>query len=240
VFVLNVVDGCIPSDLGTGTMAEIEEERRLLHIVMTRAKDNSHLVVPQRFFTYGQSAQGDRRVYASRSRVIPAALLPLFDCAAWPVVAAASHDRGDARQVRLDIGTRMRSLWRGVSEEGRVLCNLYAITPNQEAIRNWAAAMNDSTGNMPPMPGVFPDYAAPIVRNQREGRELALVRWGMPTPPKYRVGKKTDPGLPNIRNVNSAHWRRWLGVESCCVVPFTSFSDNEVMADGSRPPIWFA
>jgi DNA helicase-2/ATP-dependent DNA helicase PcrA len=112
VFVLNVVDGCISSELGTGTMAEIEEERRLLHVAMTRAKDNLHLVVPLRFFTYGQSAQDDRHVYASRSRVIPATLLPLFDSAAWPVVAAASHDRGDARQVRLDIGARMRSMWR--------------------------------------------------------------------------------------------------------------------------------
>jgi putative SOS response-associated peptidase YedK len=64
------------------------------------------------------------------------------------------------------------------------------------------------------MSGVFPDYAAPIVPNQPEGRELALVRWGMPTPTKYLVGKKTDPGVTNIRNVNSAHWRRWLGVDS--------------------------
>ena len=71
------------------------------------------------------------------------------------------------------------------------MCNLYDVTSNQEAIRDWARVMNDSTGNLPPMSGVFPDYAAPIVRNQPEGRELALVRWGMPTPPKYLVGKKT-------------------------------------------------
>lgn len=122
------------------------------------------------------------------------------------------------------------------------MCNLYSVTSNQEAIRDWAGVMteNDSTGNMQPMPSVFPDYAAPIVRNQGGVRELALVRWGMPTPPKYLEGKRTDPGVTNIRNVNSAHWRRWLGVESRCVVPFTSFSENEVMPDGSRPPIWFA
>jgi DNA helicase II / ATP-dependent DNA helicase PcrA len=64
VFLLNAVDGCLPSDLGTGTSAEIEEERRLLYVAMTRAKDDLHLVVPQRFFTYGQSAKGDRHVYA--------------------------------------------------------------------------------------------------------------------------------------------------------------------------------
>jgi DNA helicase II / ATP-dependent DNA helicase PcrA len=112
VFVLNVVDGCIPSDLGTGTTAEIEEERRLLHVAMTRARDSLHLLVPQRFFTSGQSAQGDRHVYASRTRFIPAALLPLFECTAWPVVAAAASDRGNTGQVRLDIGARMRSMWR--------------------------------------------------------------------------------------------------------------------------------
>jgi DNA helicase-2/ATP-dependent DNA helicase PcrA len=62
VFVLNVVDGCIPSDLGVGTSDEIEEERRLLYVAMTRARDDLHLMVPQRFFTPGQNAQGDRHV----------------------------------------------------------------------------------------------------------------------------------------------------------------------------------
>jgi DNA helicase-2/ATP-dependent DNA helicase PcrA len=112
VFVLNVVDGCIPSDLGTGTTDEIEEERRLLHVAMTRAKDSLHLVVPQRFFTSGQSGLGDRHVYASRTRFIPTALLPLFDRITWPVAAPEALGRTDARQVRLDIGARMRSMWR--------------------------------------------------------------------------------------------------------------------------------
>ncbi len=75
VFMLNVVDGCIPSDLGVGTTAEIEEERRLLYVGMTRAKDSLTLITPQRFFTGGQHAQGDRHVYASRTRFIPVTLL---------------------------------------------------------------------------------------------------------------------------------------------------------------------
>src|ERR687886_124949 len=62
VFVLNVVDGCMPSDLGAGTSAELEEERRLLYVAMTRAKDDLHLVVPQRFFVHGQPVRGDRHV----------------------------------------------------------------------------------------------------------------------------------------------------------------------------------
>jgi DNA helicase-2/ATP-dependent DNA helicase PcrA len=111
VFVLNVVGGCIPSDLGAGTRAEIEEERRLLYVAMTRAKDSLHLVVPHRFFTHGQNAQGDRHVYASRTRFIPAVLMPHFECVTWPVAAAVDW-RPDARRVRVDVGAKMRGMWR--------------------------------------------------------------------------------------------------------------------------------
>jgi DNA helicase II / ATP-dependent DNA helicase PcrA len=70
--------------LGAGTSAELEEERRLLYVAMTRAKDDLHLVVPQRFFTHGQHAQGDRHAYASRTRWIPDRLLGLFEKTVWP------------------------------------------------------------------------------------------------------------------------------------------------------------
>src|SRR5258708_6841538 len=102
VFVLNVVDGCIPSDLGAGTSAEIEEERRLLYVAMTRARDDLHLVVPQRFFTHGQNAQGDRPVYASRTRFIPEGLLVLFQKTVWPIAVAggACCERRPARRRR--------------------------------------------------------------------------------------------------------------------------------------------
>ena len=120
------------------------------------------------------------------------------------------------------------------------MCNLYSITKGQQAIREFTRAMTDRTGNLPPMPGVFPDYAAPIVRNQPDGRELAMARWGMPSPAFALKGCKTDPGVANVRNAASPHWRRWLGVEHRCVVPFTSFSENETLPDGSHPPVWFA
>ena len=113
VFVLNVVDGCISSDLGTGTTAEIEEERRLLYVAMTRAKDHLHLIVPQRFFTHQQSATGDRHVYAARTRFIPSALLKLFERVSWPVAAPAPAAAPSAvKGVRVDIGARMRGMWR--------------------------------------------------------------------------------------------------------------------------------
>ncbi|MFC5759761.1 ATP-dependent helicase [Rhizobium sp. GCM10022189] len=112
VFMLNVIDGCIPSDLAVGTTAEIEEERRLLYVAMTRAKDSLDLVVPQRFFTYGQNSQGDRHVYASRSRFIPATLLQFFEVCGWPQAKAETAAAQQARQVRIDVGARMRGMWR--------------------------------------------------------------------------------------------------------------------------------
>jgi DNA helicase II / ATP-dependent DNA helicase PcrA len=112
VYVLNVVDGCMPSDLGAGTSAELEEERRLLYVAMTRAKDHLHLVVPQRFFTHGQHSQGDRHVYASRTRFIPEKLLGLFERTNWPTASAAAAARGPAQGPRLDIGARVRGMWR--------------------------------------------------------------------------------------------------------------------------------
>ena len=120
------------------------------------------------------------------------------------------------------------------------MCNLYSLTKGQQAIRELARAMSDRTGNLPPLPGIFPDYQAPIVRNQPEGRELTMARWGMPSPKSALKGRNSDSGVTNIRNVKSPHWRRWLGAEHRCVVPFTSFSENEALPDGSKPPVWFA
>jgi putative SOS response-associated peptidase YedK len=120
------------------------------------------------------------------------------------------------------------------------MCNLYSLSKGQAAIIELARAMRDVTGNMPPLPGIFPDYSAPIVRNNDGVRELAMASWGMPSPVFALKGRNSDPGITNVRNVKSPHWRRWLGTENRCVVPFTSFSENEVLADGSRPPVWFA
>jgi putative SOS response-associated peptidase YedK len=121
------------------------------------------------------------------------------------------------------------------------MCNLYSLSKGQQAIRDLAGAMRDVTGNLPLLPGVFPDYSAPIVRNAPDGvRELALARWGMPSPVFALKGRNSDPGVTNVRNAASPHWRRWLGVENRCIVPFTAFSENELQPDGSRPPAWFA
>jgi putative SOS response-associated peptidase YedK len=120
------------------------------------------------------------------------------------------------------------------------VCNLYSVTKGQQAIREFTKALHDITGNTPSLPEVFPDYAAPIVRNTAEGQQLTLARWGMPSPAFALQNRKTDSGVTNIRNTASAHWRRWMGPANRCFVPFTSFSENEALPDGSRPPVWFA
>ena len=90
VSVLRVVDGCIPSDMATGNAAEIEEERRLLYVAMTRARHHLHLLVPQRFYVTQQARVGDRHVYGSISRFLPPALHELFEHVAPAAAASAA------------------------------------------------------------------------------------------------------------------------------------------------------
>ena len=111
VFVLNVVDGCIPSDLGVGTAEDIEEERRLLYVAMTRAKDQLMLLLPQRFYAHQQARSGDRHVYASRSRFIPAAITGHFDQHIWPRRAQSTARVAPATGVTIDLSARMRGMW---------------------------------------------------------------------------------------------------------------------------------
>ena len=140
--------------------------------------------------------------------------------------------------------------------------NLYSITKNQDAIRHMFGVTKDSAENLAPLPGVFPDYPAPIVRHVGKDRELAIARWGMPTPKKVLLDAATkraqkleakgkpvdfkallkaepDSGVTNIRNMSSGHWKRWLGVEHRCLVPFSSFSEYDTI-DGKKVLVWFA
>jgi putative SOS response-associated peptidase YedK len=120
------------------------------------------------------------------------------------------------------------------------MCNLYSLTKGQQAIIQFTRAMRVPPINLPPMPGIFPDYSAPIVRTAADGeRELAMARWGMPSPAFALKGRSTDPGVTNIRNTASPHWRRWLGPANRCLVPFTSFSEYDTV-DGKKVPVWFA
>ena len=115
------------------------------------------------------------------------------------------------------------------------MCNLYSLTKSQDAMRRLFRFRRDLTGNLPPLPGIFPDGMAPVIRTGPDGeRELAMLRWGMPCPPAYGA-----QAITNIRNTKSPHWRAWLGPKNRCLVPFTSFCEY---ADTKprKTPTWFA
>jgi len=153
------------------------------------------------------------------------------------------------------------------------MCHAYSITTNLEALRalRFTFEVASNVGNLPPQTGVYPDMLAPIIRNSPDGfRELVKVRWGMPSSSralylaaKERANKliqkmghdispdefeemvrlEPDRGTHNVRNTDSAHWKRWLRPEFRCIVPFTSFAEfsSRVGPDGKKQGnTWFA
>ena len=110
VFVLNVIDGCIPSDMAAGSSEQVEEERRLLYVAMTRAKEHLHLIQPMRLFRSHQHRHGDGHVLAMRSRFIPDGILHLFEGGtqgrAGQVPASSMGS-----PIRVDVAARMREMW---------------------------------------------------------------------------------------------------------------------------------
>jgi DNA helicase-2/ATP-dependent DNA helicase PcrA len=110
VFVLNLVDGCIPSDMASGKPEQIDEERRLLYVAMTRAREHLHLLQPSRFYLTHQPRQGPGHVMAPRSRFLPDEVLGLFSRrTTTPHCVTDAMPSPPAAQV--DIGARLRDLW---------------------------------------------------------------------------------------------------------------------------------
>jgi DNA helicase-2/ATP-dependent DNA helicase PcrA len=110
VFILNVVDGCIPSDMSTGTSEEIEEERRLLYVAMTRAENALHLIHPLRFYITHQRKNGGKHVFAPISRFLPTEIRDRFE----RVAAGFEHPADEARalgRARVDVGAKLRKMW---------------------------------------------------------------------------------------------------------------------------------
>jgi putative SOS response-associated peptidase YedK len=101
------------------------------------------------------------------------------------------------------------------------MCTRYSLTKGQAAIRALIKAMKDNAGNLEPMPAIYPDGVAPIVRSTDKGTELIRMRWGFPKPANV-------PGsgyVVNVRNTNSNFWKPWLKPEQRCLVPATSFCE---------------
>jgi putative SOS response-associated peptidase YedK len=114
------------------------------------------------------------------------------------------------------------------------MCNLYSETKGQAAIRALFRIRRDLAGNLPPLPAIFPDGMAPIVRVARDGeRQLEMMCWGFPPPPNLGTRPVT-----NVRNVSSPYWRGWLKPEFRCLVPATSFC--EWTDSAPKVQTWFA
>ena len=110
------------------------------------------------------------------------------------------------------------------------MCNLYALAKSQDEIRRLFEVETDRTGNLPPLPGIFPNTAAPIVQIAEGRRTLLMYRWGMPSPAFVLRDRKTDPGITSVRNMASLHWCCWLGPEHRCLVPLSSFTEFNKVA----------
>ena len=111
VYILNVTDGCIPSDMAADSVEQIEEERRVLGVAMTRAKFHLRLVQPLRFFRSQQHRYGDSYVFAPRTRFIPDGIRDLFECRAWPGESVEGAMATSTSRCA-DIAERMRGMWR--------------------------------------------------------------------------------------------------------------------------------
>ena len=111
VYVLNVTDGSFPNEFAAGKPAQVEEERRLLYVAMTRARDDLHLVAPLRFYVTQQHRWGNRHVYGARSRFMTEPVLAAFEARAWPAEAQGAASRPASSQVRIDASARMLDMW---------------------------------------------------------------------------------------------------------------------------------
>lgn len=114
------------------------------------------------------------------------------------------------------------------------MCNLYSMTRNRDAIRQLFRVDVDRTANQSPLPAIFPDQLAPVVRIGRDGgRVMETMRWGFPPPPNLGTRPVT-----NVRNTASSYWRGWLKPEFRCLVPATAFC--EYTDSQPKIPHWFA
>ena len=119
------------------------------------------------------------------------------------------------------------------------MCNLYSITTNQAAIAALFRVVNRYVGNLAPMPGVFPDYPAPVIRNTGDGTRDDHDALGYAAAAAHRCGHQ----FTNIRNTSSPHWRGWLKPENRCLVPFNSFAEYAPEPNPEtkkKDVVWFA
>ena len=128
--------------------------------------------------------------------------------------------------------------WQGWELFG--VCNLYQTATAAELMAQLDQSWRSDVNYMINDTSVYPDYSAPVGHVVEGERVFSMMRWGMPSPAFALKNKKTDRGVTNVRNTKSPHWRRWLGVDNRCVVPFTSFSEPHNQVGKPSEPVWFA
>jgi putative SOS response-associated peptidase YedK len=121
------------------------------------------------------------------------------------------------------------------------MCNLYSITKGPQAIRQLLGTVHDLTNGFAPIPAVFPNRMAPVVRCGPDGElELLMMRWGFP-PPNIPGSKPSNPYLTNVRNTDSKYWQTYLKKpEQRCLVPVTSFAEPDNNQGPKSIWTWFA
>ena len=110
VYILNVADGNFPSEFSTGRSDQIEEERRLLYVAMTRAKNDLHLIAPLKYYVANQPKNGDRHVYGARSRFLTKAVMAKLDAITWPEVSDGARMAASSK-ARVDVAGKLRAMW---------------------------------------------------------------------------------------------------------------------------------
>jgi putative SOS response-associated peptidase YedK len=83
------------------------------------------------------------------------------------------------------------------------MCSLYRLDKGQDARRRFFKVDRDDSGNQPPLPGIYPDNSAPIIRQEGGERVMQMARWGMPTPPRYLKAGAIDRGVTNVRHIGA-------------------------------------
>jgi DNA helicase-2/ATP-dependent DNA helicase PcrA len=111
VFVLNVVDGSFPSEFSTGRTDLIDEERRLLYVAMTRARNELYLCAPLKFPLTQQPRTGDAHVYGARSRFISDKVLKCCEQTAYQGSTSGDSTLNEARADTIDIGAKLKDMW---------------------------------------------------------------------------------------------------------------------------------
>jgi DNA helicase-2/ATP-dependent DNA helicase PcrA len=111
VFVINVNDGNFPNEYATGRAESIDEERRLLYVAVTRARDSLYLLEPQRYHVTQQPRYGDAYVHGARSRFLTDALLERFDRVGPPPEATPAGTGAASAAPKVDVAARIRQMW---------------------------------------------------------------------------------------------------------------------------------